>query len=78
MKFKKGDTAYTPICSYDNGRKHIYEQVKIDDCWYNEERGNTYSFIHQSGDKCNSCPEQFLLNQEEYEKMKIRMGVVRN
>ena len=70
MKFKKGDIAYTPICSYDNGKKHIYEQVQIENSWCDEQFGNLYSFIHQNGDKCSSCPEQFLLNQEEYEKIR--------
>ena len=70
MKFAKDEIAYIPVYSYDNGKKHIYEKVTIENTWVDEKWGNMYSFIHQNGDRCNSCPEECLLNQKEYEEVR--------
>lgn len=63
-KFKKNDIAYTIFASFDNGKKHFYEKVIID----NALRNNNYSFIHSDGSICSSCPQQFLLTKNELEK----------
>ena len=76
FKYKKGDIVYTPFASFDNGKQVVYEKVTINDNGFNNMfGGNFYSFIHEDGQECLSCPEQFLLSDKDFKFKQLKNGL---